>query len=253
MSSPSELDTTPLIAFPGTIHRARFERRYKRFFVDCVLEDSGEGVTAHTPNTGSMAGLLSAGAPCWLTHDPAPHRKLAYTLQALRADDAWVGCNTQLPNAFAAALLAAQGVPELGGYTEVQREVTCGPGSRSRIDLRLRGHSDGAPDVWVEVKNVTLREGSQALFPDAVSERGRKHLGELQAQVAKGERAAMLYIVQRDDCAAFAPARRIDPAYADALREAHAAGVEVYALRVRVEERGLFFAGRLPVHLTLPV
>lgn len=243
--------------FTAPVRRGRFERRYKRFFVDVRLdEDNGEAqtITAHTPNTGAMTGLLEPGARVLLTYDASPTRKLEYTLQAIEApcDDGartWVGTNTHLPNRLVEEALSSGFVRELTGYRSIRREVKYGSDGRSRVDLLLEEHRRGRPPCFVEVKSVTLREGRMALFPDAVSERGQKHLHELALRVREGDRAAMVYVAQRTDCAAFGPAERVDPAYARALREAKAAGVLVVCLVASVDERGVRVVGRLPVRL----
>lgn len=252
-----------LVPFSGPVLTGTLERRYKRFFVDVLLDDGGAGrgqgrrarqVTAHTPNTGAMTGLLERGAKVLLTHDASPTRKLAYTLQAIEApcDDGartWVGTNTLLPNRLVEAAIRSGVVRELGGYGSIRREVKYGSDGRSRVDLLLDDHRRGRPRCFVEVKSVTLREGRMALFPDAVSERGQKHLRELAARARAGDRAAMVYVAQRTDCAAFGPAEDVDPAYARALRGAKEAGVVVVCLVGAVERRGVRVVGRLPVRL----
>lgn len=237
------------ISFGATVRRGVLERRYKRFFADVVLDGPEGLVTAHTPNTGAMTGLLERGSPVLVTHDPSPKRTLHWTLQAICAQGAWVGCNTLLPNRLVARAVELGLLRELRGYRRVRREVPYGRDGRSRVDLLLEDHARGRPDCLVEVKSVTLRDGARALFPDAVSERGRKHLEELTREVEAGRRAAMVYVVQRMDCASFAPAAAIDPAYADALVEARSAGVEVIAFLGRVDDEGVAWAGRLPVRL----
>ncbi|MFZ9887230.1 MAG: DNA/RNA nuclease SfsA [Myxococcota bacterium] len=241
-----------LVPFGSTVVKGRFERRYKRFFVDVVLEATASAparrITAHTPNTGSMKGLLEEGAPVLLTHDPSPQRKLEYTLQAIRVGTTWVGTNTMVPNRLAEITILGHHLDPLAGYASCRREVPYGA-ERSRIDLLLEGHVAGRPRCFVEVKNVTLREGAVALFPDAVSTRGTKHLHELARQVQLGDAAAMVYVVQRTDCTAMAPAGHIDPAYAAALREAASRGVMLTAVEASVDEEGVRFSRILPVHL----
>ena len=256
------MSQTPILPFPTPLRRGTFIRRYKRFFVDVQLDGPEGEVTAHTPNTGSMSGLLNPGAPVLLSHDPSPKRKLSWTLQAIAAPESvpaelearfgnraanWVGCNTMLPNRYVESLVMAKRVPALQGYETCRREVPYGENKRSRIDLLLQDHEQGMPDCLVEVKNVTLRQGDFALFPDAVSARGRKHLEDLQAEVQAGRRAAMLYLVQRTDCRAFLPADAIDSAYGQELRRAMNAGVEVYVCCAQVEADGLYDAGALPL------
>lgn len=255
LADPAEV----LVPFSGPVLTGTLERRYKRFFVDVWLDEDERGrkgrkVTAHTPNTGAMTGLLEQGSKVLLTYDASPTRKLAYTLQAIEAPceggRVWVGTNTLLPNRIVEAALRAGWVRELGGYRTLQREVKYGSDGRSRVDLLLDDHRRRRPRCFVEVKSVTLRAGRVARFPDAVSERGQKHLHELTARVLAGDRAAMVYVAQRTDCAAFGPADDVDPAYGDALRRAKAAGVVVKCLVAAVERRGVRVVGRLPVKLT---
>jgi sugar fermentation stimulation protein A len=226
--------------------RGRFLRRYKRFFADVETED-GRTLTVHCPNPGSMLGFHRPGAAVRCSTSDAPRRKLRHTLEMMRIGRTWVGLHTGRANAVVARALAA-GLPRaLAGYSETRREVPVPHGEgRSRLDFRLSGHPT-RPDAWVEVKSVTLAEGRLALFPDSVTERGRRHLEVLQALRARGERAALLFLVQRADCDRVAAADRIDPAYAEALRRAVRAGVEVYALGARVTARAIAVERELPV------
>jgi sugar fermentation stimulation protein A len=234
------------VKFSGEVMTGVLERRYKRFFVDVTLDGRGL-VTAHTPNTGAMTGLLGPRSPVLVTFDPAPHKKLDYTLQAIRVGRTWVGTNTYLANPVVEHALREGVVRRLGGYRTFRREVKYGRQGRSRVDLLLTDHRRGRVDCHVEVKSVTLREGRRALFPDAVSERGTKHLVDLAEVARGGGRAAMVYLTQRTDCDAFAPADAVDPAYGEALRDARAAGVEVYCLVARTSRDGVRVVGRLPV------
>jgi len=223
----------------------RFVRRYKRFFADVRLDEGGELVTAHCPNTGSLLGCLEEGAPVWLRDSGDPRRKLRTTWQAVRIADTWVNVDTSLPNRVVAEAVAAGAVPALRGYAALRREV--GYGSASRIDLLLEDPRKG--HCYVEVKSTTLARGRAALFPDAVTERGRKHLAELAEMVARGHRAVQLFFVGRDDVGAFRPAWDVDPAYAEALVAARAAGVEVIAYSARVTPRRLELGRRLRLAL----
>lgn len=222
----------------------RLRSRYKRFFADVELP-GGERITAHCPNTGSLLGCLRAGSPVWLRDSRNPQRKLRYTWQAIRVGRSWVNVDTNLPNRVVAEAVAAGRVPQLAGYDRLRREVPYG--RSSRIDLLLE--KEGAPACYVEVKSTTLTEGRAALFPDAVTERGRKHLHELVETVRSGARAVQFFFVNRRDVDVFRPADVIDPSYGEALREAHAAGVEVLAWRARVTARRLELDGELPVEL----
>ena len=238
---------TLLVPFDRPVVTGRLVRRYKRFFVDVVL-DNGCAIVAHTANTGAMTGLVAAGAPALLTlHDDNPKRAYPYELEAVHIDGRWVSVNTGAANAFAASAVAAGFVAELAGYRQVRREVSPSKRSKSRFDLCL--DDDAGPACYVEVKSVTLKDGARALFPDAVTERGRKHLDALARLALRGRRAAMLYVNKRPGSSTFAPAAAIDPAYARALRRAAKAGVEVYCISCDVDERGLSYAGRLRVDL----
>ena len=222
-------------------------RRYKRFFAD-VETDDGHTLTVHCPNPGSMRGFHRPGAAVRCSTSDDPRRKLRHTLEMMRVGRIWVGLHTGRANAVAARALAA-GVPRaLAGYAEIQREVAVDTdGLRARLDFRLSGHPAKARAASVEVKSVTLAQGSLALFPDSVTERGRRHLQVLEGLHARGERAALLFLVQRADCDRVAAAEHIDPAYAAALRRAAHAGVEIYALGARVPARAIVVERELPV------
>lgn len=222
---------------------ARLQRRYKRFFADMTLAD-GSTVTAHCPNPGAMLGLLAEGAACWLAPSSNPKRKLAWTWELVEADGTVVGLNTGRPNALVEQAVRAGTVPELAGYPALRREVRYGV--NSRVDMLLSG--GGRPDCYVEVKNVHLmRRPGLAEFPDSVTARGAKHLGELAAMVAAGHRAVMCFLIQRDDCDRLAVAGDIDPAYAAALARATAAGVEMIAYRCHISSREIAVQGSVAV------
>lgn len=212
--------------------RGKLIKRYKRFLTDVEL-DTGELVTATCPNTGSMMGLLDPGNPVWLSVSDNPARKYAHTwemVEALNAagQPARVGLNTGLPNKLVEEAIVTGKVPLLSGYDTLKREQKYG--KNSRIDILLSDGADGRL-AYVEVKNVTLsREGGIAEFPDAVTERGAKHLMELADMVREGHRAVMVYLAQRSDAARFRLAHDIDPAYMDAWKAARDAGVESIAL-----------------------
>ncbi|MCC7268105.1 MAG: DNA/RNA nuclease SfsA [Caulobacteraceae bacterium] len=209
--------------FPQPLIRGRLVQRYKRFFADCVLDD-GREVTAHCPNPGAMLGLNMPGLPVWLSRSDDPKRKLAHTLELVEIDGAPVGINTMHPNRLVAEALAAGAIPELAGYDSVRREVRYS--HNSRVDFLLQ--SEGRANCWLEVKNCHLRRaGTLAEFPDCVAARSTKHLQDLMDQVAIGDRAVALFVVQRTDCDAFAACRDLDPKFADGLERAADAGVEV--------------------------
>jgi sugar fermentation stimulation protein A len=198
-------------------------QRYKRFFIDMVLDD-GREITAHCPNPGAMLGLKDPGLAAWVSWSGDPKRKLAWTLQLVEADGGLVGVNTMLPNKLVAEALAADVIPELAGYATVRPEVKYA--EASRVDFLLT-HPD-RPPCWLEVKNCHYRrDGTLAEFPDCVAARSTRHLGDLAAMVAQGDRAVALFVVQREDCNAFSACADLDPAFAKALDRAADAGVEV--------------------------
>jgi sugar fermentation stimulation protein A len=205
-------------------------QRYKRFLADVRLED-GTVVTAHTTNTGSMRTCWEPGDRVLLERAANPERKLPFTWLAVERSGGWVGVETGLPNRVVAEAARRDVLPGLTTLHEVRTEVKYGD-ERSRIDvLALDGEGR---QVFIEVKNTTLKEGAWALFPDAVTERGTKHLRELQAMVRAGHRAAIAFFVHRTDVDRFDAAREIDPVYAAELDRAGQGGVLVLPLAVRL-------------------
>lgn len=211
--------------FAQPLIRTTLAQRYKRFLSDHRLED-GRVLTAHCANPGAMLGLTEAGSETWLSIADNRKRKLRYTWELVRVapgETGLVGINASRPNALAAEAIAAQRIPELAGYDTIRREVRYG--ENSRIDLLLEGR--GREPCYVEVKNVHLRRGAgPAEFPDSVTVRGAKHLRELARTARAGQRAVMLYLVQRADCSEFRLATDIDPAYGEAFSAARRQGVE---------------------------
>ena len=217
-------------------------RRYKRFLADVRLE-SGTVITAFTPNTGSMKTCSDTGSPVMLSHEIKPGRRTEYTLEMVQVGGTWVGVNTILANRLAAALVDADltGVRELAGFRVKKREFVHGD---SRLDLLLERNDSLC---LAEVKNVTLVDRETALFPDAVSTRGRKHLNNLAGAISEGYLTCMLYMVQRSDCNCFAPALDIDPLYADAFYMAMDAGVKMIPCRLKVMPEGIYRVDRTPM------
>lgn len=238
--------------FADPLRRGRLVKRYKRFLAD-VRFDDGEAVTAHCPNPGSMLSVSDPGATVWLSRSDNPKRKLAHTLELIDTPGGLVGVNPNRANALAQEAIEAGMIGALAGYAAIRREVRYG--ENSRIDLLLE--DDGRPDCYVEVKSVTMRRDDGlvglAEFPDAVTKRGAKHLGELAAMAAGGARAVMLYLAQRADCGKFAVAGDIDPGYAAAFATAAEAGVEMLAVRCSVEPEGIAVADSLEIRPRQPV
>jgi len=218
----------------------RLLRGYKRFLCDVEIAD-GHVVTAHVANPGSMLGLVAEGARVWLSVSDNPARKLRHSWELVEADGTLVGVNAGRANALAREAVLAGRIAELAGYADCRAEVRYG--GNSRIDLLLR--DPARPPCYVEVKNVHLmRRAGLAEFPDSVTKRGTKHLGELREVARAGDRAVMLYLVQRGDCTRFEAAADIDPAYAEALAAARADGVEAYAYACNVTPEAIELDGR---------
>lgn len=232
------------LPFPGTCRPASFIKRYKRFTVEATALDGpdvGEVLLAHTNNTGSMLGLLRPGSKALLSPAANPKRKLKYTLEALELAGSIVGVNTLTPNRMLHRAWETGAMPELAGYDHFKKEASVG---NSRLDAYLSGPKG---ELWVECKNVTMVEDDIACFPDAVTERGQKHLRELMALAETGVRVALFFLIQRPDGHCFGPADVVDPVYADLFYEALACGVEAWPYVAHVNETGITLGQRLSV------
>jgi len=233
------MDLPPLIT--GTLIK-----RYKRFLADVKL-DSGEEITAHVANPGSMKGVSSPSAKVWLSTSDNPKRKLKHSWELLQVDDALVGINTMRPNGIVEEAILGDKISELAGYATLRREVKYG--KNSRIDILLEDGADNRP-CYVEIKNVTLSPSPPlAEFPDSITERGRKHLVELGDMVEQGSRAVMIYLVQRTDCDRFSLAREIDPKYAETLDSAMKRGVEVLVYGCDISPKFITVSNALTLEL----
>ncbi|MEO0817601.1 MAG: DNA/RNA nuclease SfsA [Pseudomonadota bacterium] len=222
---------------PATLHR-----RYNRFLADVTLTETGEEITVHCPNPGSMMGLKAPGSRVWLSTSDNPKRKLKHTLELVEADGGLVAINTNNPNKLAQEAIEAGKIPALTGFDTLRREVKYA--ERSRIDILLE---TGGEKTFVEVKNCHLmRRPGLAEFPDSVTSRGAKHLEDLAAMVRAGHRAVMLFIVQRSDCETFATAPDLDPTYHQGLITAAAAGVEVLIHDCHISESEITVRRALP-------
>ena len=225
----------PLVA--GTLIK-----RYKRFLADVTLE-SGEVVTVHCPNSGSMKGCAVPGSRVFLSRSANPTRKYPFGWELVEADGFWAGINTGLPNNLVREAIENGTVAELQGYAAIRPEVPYGEHSRSDLLLEEPGR------CFVEGKNVTLVDGNRALFPDAVTTRGQKHLQELMRVVREGDRGVIFFTVQRGDGETVSPADAIDPEYGRLLRLAVEHGVEALAYQALVTPEEIKLIKRIPVIL----
>ena len=228
--------------FSAPLQQATLLKRYKRFLIDAKLPNGSE-VIAHCANPGSMMGLAKPGSEIWISPNTNPKAKLDWRWEMIRVGEHLVGINTSHPNKIAEEALNAEKIAQLTGYDMIRREVKYG--ENSRIDLLLQ--DSAKPDCYVEIKSVTLRRTDCAEFPDSVTKRGVKHLVEMTNMVAHGNRAVMLYIVQRGDCASFSIADDIDPAYAQSFAQATANGVEAICYDCNMSINGIEIGGQIPI------
>ncbi len=216
-------------------------RRYKRFLADVEL-DSGRQLTVHCPNSGSMMGCSEPGSPVMISRSDNPSRKYPHTLEMVQAGPVWIGVNTSLTNKLVHEALENGVVNEFGLVDAITREVKTSANTRLDFQLESQGRQ-----IYLEVKNCSLAVARAAMFPDAVTARGTKHLHELAALRLQGHGAAVLFCVQRGDADYFRPAAHIDRIYADTLAEVAAAGVMVLAYQADVSPRGITIRKQLPV------
>ncbi len=224
--------------------RATLIRRYKRFLADVTLEN-GETITVHCPNSGSMRGCADPGSIVWLSLSDNQQRKYPYTWELLELEQTMVGINTMVPNKLVRAAIEENSIRELGGYDRIQSEVKTS--DHTRLDLVLEARQKKS--CYVEIKNCTLVENGVAMFPDAVTIRGQKHLEELSDLVADGHRGVIFFLIQRSDARVFKPAAMIDAVYAQRLRQAADAGVEIVTRDTQIDTRRIALGRSVPVQL----
>jgi sugar fermentation stimulation protein A len=233
--------------FSTPLERGRLIRRYKRFLAD-VVTDAGDELCIHCPNTGSMLNCMGEGARVWFQRNSDPKRKLPGTWELVETPQGRLACvNTARANRLVEEALLAGVIGELNGFTALKREVAYGL-ENSRVDFRLDYPTGPA---FVEVKSVTLgfADTAVAAFPDAVTDRGARHLRELAVLARQGLRAVQLYCVNLTGIEVVRPAGEIDPRYAAALRDAVEAGVEVLAYGVELSPEEIRLVRPLPVIL----
>jgi sugar fermentation stimulation protein A len=228
--------------FEQKLQPAIFLRRYKRFLVDVILPDARQ-ITVYCPNTGRMTTCLRDGCDVMLSKSDNPGRKYKYTLELTRPGSCWVGVNTGRTNALVEEALR-KGIIKEVDFTDLQAEIKVS--AKSRLDFLLYNDDDM---TYVEVKNCTLAEDGVAMFPDAVTARGTKHMRELARLRGDGNGAAVIFCVSRQDVNYFTPADHVDSEYGKALRQAAEEGVLVLAYQAEVRPDGIDIIKRLPVNL----
>ncbi len=216
------------------------QRRYKRFLADVILEDKTM-LTVHCPNSGSMRGCSTPGSPVVVSRSDNPRRKYAWTLEMVRENGTWIGVNTSLTNRLVREALENGVIDDFAPVETIRPEVKV---ENSRLDFLLQG---GGRTTYVEVKNCSLAEGGVAMFPDAVTRRGTRHLLELARLHRQGFGAGLIFCVQRGDAAAFRPAAHIDPLYAETLAKVCEQGVRVVAYRAAVSPQRIEIVEKLPI------
>ncbi|HCH66731.1 MAG: DNA/RNA nuclease SfsA [Deltaproteobacteria bacterium] len=238
---------TPLVS-------ARLLGRRKRFLADVVFPDGTQAV-AHCANSGRMTACLVPGGTVLLSRATNPKRKLPWSWEIAyggETGDVAILVHTGRPNRVVVEGIRTGRIEALAGYGTLRTEVRYDESSRCDIVLTdPPPHQQGHSTCFVEVKNVTLWTGGRSgAFPDAVSARGRKHLEALRRMVGAGHRAVLLYLVSRADIDCVVPADDIDPAYGQALRTAHQAGVEVRAVRAHITPTEVTIGSPVEVDLT---
>lgn len=244
--------------FQHTVKKAKFLKRYKRFFAD--IEVDGKVEVAHVANTGSMKGCIEPNSDCIVTYNNDPARKLKYTLQMIKTPTSWVGVNTSLPNGLVHELWKKGIVKHWQKFDRCQGEVKIS--KETRLDMVMYSALDNHPTKkerlveltpplhFIEIKNVTLASNGVALFPDSETIRGQKHITELVALLKKGYSCEIVFVVQRQDCTAFSPADDIDPTYGKLLRDAAKQGLAISAFTTISTDKGIELSNTsLPVQL----
>ena len=240
-----------------------FISRPNRFIAHIDID--GQEVICHVPNTGRMKELLFPGVPVLLSYHSSPTRKTKYELRMVKKKDAWISIDSQLPNALAYEAIKNDIIEELRGYSATKKEVTY---QKSRFDLQLipQANTIANPNkdmelqdkanfyynqepCFVEVKGVTLEHDNWAYFPDAPTERGRKHISELIHSVNNGYRAVLLFVVQVEYATGFTPNKVTDPEFTAIVEDAINAGVEVLAYRCKVSLDEVRIVHKIPVVL----
>jgi sugar fermentation stimulation protein A len=229
--------------FDPRLQRGLLIRRYKRFLADIRLPDGSE-ITIHCPNSGSMRSCSEPGSPVCYSTSNNPGRKYPHTLEMVQNDTTWIGVNTSRTNTIVAEAIEQGEIEGLQPFDTLRREVKSSEGSRLDIMLESAGRR-----TYIEVKNCSLVEDGCALFPDAVTARGTKHLNELARLVTEGHGGIIFYLVQRSDAECFKPAAGIDPLYAETLRSVAKRGVQVLAYQATVTPEAIEITRQLPVEL----
>jgi sugar fermentation stimulation protein A len=230
--------------FKNELKPATLIKRYKRFLADVILDDHTV-ITVYCPNTGSMRSCSTPGNRVYISRAENQNRKYPFTLEMIKEGQTWVGVNTSLTNRIVAEAIENGEVAEFIDIDSIRHEVKTS--AKTRLDLLLRR---GEQKIYVEIKNCSLVEDGVAMFPDAVTVRGTKHLRELAELVRQGHEGVIFYLVQRDDAVSFRPAAHVDPVYAEALAEVSKKGVQVLVYQAAVRPDSISVVQALPFTIT---
>jgi len=226
--------------FETPLQAATLVKRYKRFLAD-VVTDEGREITVHCPNSGSMRGCSTPGSRVMLSTSANPKRKYPQTLEMVQEGNTWIGVNTMLTNKIVGEAILEGRIKELQKIDTLKREVKTS--KSSRLDLLLER---GDEKIYVEIKNCSLVEDGWAMFPDAVTTRGTKHLNELASLVEQGYQGIIFFCIQRMDADRFRPAAHIDPVYAETLTEVLKKGVQILAYRAELSPEQIIVQNSIP-------
>jgi len=230
--------------FNPPLQSATLLKRYKRFLADVKLED-GRETTVHCPNSGSMRGCSTPGSQVFLSRSENPKRKYPHTLEMVLNGTTWIGVNTMRTNALVAEAIAAGRISEFQNMDSVQSEIKTS--ASTRLDLLL---TKDARTIYMEIKSCSLAENGWAMFPDAVTTRGTKHLHELADLVSRGHEGVIFFCVQRLDAEQFRPAVQTDPVYAETLSQVHRQGVRILVYQAEITPQEIHIIRPLPFSLT---
>lgn len=229
--------------FPAPLQRGILLTRYKRFLADVRLED-GSKLTVHCPNSGSMRTCSTPGSEVCISTSSNLKRKYPHTLEMIKSDATWVGINTARTNHLVREGINQGDIAELAAPDLLRPEIKTS--AKSRLDLLF---VKGDREIYIEIKSCTLVEYGCAMFPDAVTARGTKHLLELASLVRQGKEGCIFFLVQRLDADVFRPAGHIDPLYAETLAQVHGQGVGILVYQADVQPGEIKIVRSLPFSL----
>ncbi len=229
--------------FTPSLMQGTLVKRYKRFLADVRL-DNGEIITVHCPNTGTMLSCSTPESQVGLSRSDNPKRKYPFTLEMVKDNSTWVGVNTARTNKLVAEAITKGHIAEFIDINLIKTEIKTS--DHTRLDLQVL-HGDNS--TFIEVKSCSLAINRWAMFPDAVTARGTKHLHELIRLSQEGQKTCIFFLVQRADADHFCPASHIDAVYGDALRQAAATGVMVLVYQAEVSPKEIRVVRALPCSL----